>query len=86
VRYRYHSKVWVRFPIRYIFIRSERAARKKTNNKKQQQTNINKADRQSYHMTCYLRVSTEESVLKKILEVIDIVDLTPILKKVFFTP
>ena len=29
----------------YIFIRSERATRKKTNNKKQQKTNINRADR-----------------------------------------
>jgi len=35
----------------------------------------------SYHMACsaYLRVITEESVLKEIFQVIDIVDLTPIL-------
>jgi len=32
-------------------------------------------------MTCYLRVITEESVLKEIFQVIDIVDLTPILRE-----
>jgi len=29
----------------------------------------------SYHMTCYLRVITKESVLKNIVQVIDIVDV-----------
>jgi len=33
----------------------------------------------SYHTTCYLWVITEESVLKEIFQVIDIVDLIPIL-------
>jgi len=34
----------------------------------------------SYHMICYLRrVITEESVVIEIFQVIDIVDLTPIL-------
>ena len=49
----------------------------------------NKADRHLstsstmvlYHLTCYLRVLTEESVLYNFFQVIDVVDLTPVLRE-----
>ena len=62
-----------------LFAQKEQQGRKQTI-KKQQQTTLTKHLSTtlimiSYHMTCYLRVITKESVLKKIFQVIDIVDL-----------
>ena len=68
-----------------LFAQKEQHRKKQTIKKQQQttkQTGINAALTMiSQHMTCqaYLRVITEESVLKEIFQVIDIVDVTPIL-------